>query len=84
MKELAGSFSRVMNESQTEEAAEKGVRTRRRPADLRQGQEFGRAPVKDRPTLKELKAVTCWLSSLRLHLQKQWKSQDKIQEGNRK
>lgn len=45
MKELAGSFSRVMNESQTEEAAEKGVRTRRRPADLRQGQEFGRAPV---------------------------------------
>ena len=53
MKELAGSFSRVMNESQTEEAAEKGLRTRRRPADLRQGQAFGRAPVKDRPVLKE-------------------------------
>lgn len=31
----------------------KGVRTRRRPADLRQGQEFGRAPVKGRPVLKE-------------------------------
>lgn len=52
LKELAGSFSKVMNESETEEAAEKGVRTRR-PADLRQGQEFGGAPVKDRPVLKE-------------------------------
>lgn len=49
MKELAGSFSKVMNESQTEEAAEKGVRTRRRPADLRQGREFGGAPVEVRP-----------------------------------